>query len=353
MKPRSRMARVDAQVRAACALNRLSILAVVLTIVVAGCTQPGRLLVVVESDITDLDVVTLRLRRSSAAEGEVTDFVLSRDPLPLRLGVEPVGGSGLVRIEAVGRVLGGTPVVESDATINVVPGPTRVWRLFLDRACRGVFVCADDETCVAGECEPVPMVEPEELPLLGVDAGAPRLDAGFDALIDAPADARVAEVCNGFDDDSDGTIDEGFAVGTTCDGADLDQCLEGTLRCSGLEDVVCDDETGSASEACNALDDDCDGATDEALTQACSDYCGAGTQTCRAGSWGECAVCPAGWDAGCAFAGSCTFSTGCSGTYHCCNNVGSATNCPAGQVFRTYSNCSRTPCTRYNLCCAN
>lgn len=169
-----------------------------------GCTQQGRLLVVVDSDITDLAVVTMRVRRSSAAEGEVTDFMLSRNPLPLRFGVEPVGGSGLVRIEAVGRVLGGAPVVESAATINVVPGPTRVWQLFLDRACRGVFVCADDETCVAGECEPVPVVEPEELPTVAETAEAGQGDAGRldgggsrDASDTPPVDAQACSPSDG------------------------------------------------------------------------------------------------------------------------------------------------------------
>jgi hypothetical protein len=316
-----------------------------------GCTQQGRLLVVVDSNIADLSAVSLRVRRSIEPEGESTDFTLSRDPLPLRLGVEPTGGSGLVRIEAVGS-RGSAPAVESVATINILPGPTRVWHMYLDARCEGVLDCAEDETCAEGVCEPVHVVQPEELPLLGVDGGTP-LDARVDAVTDASTDAPVVlEVCNDSDDDGDGRVDEGFMIGMPCDGADSDECTEGALRCRSLEDVACDDETSGSVEACNGTDDDCDGATDESLTRPCSDECGAGAQSCSAGSWGECAVCPGTFE-GCSFAGSCTFSTGCSGTYHCCNNVGSATGCPGGQVFRSYSNCSRTPCTRYNLCCAN
>ena len=142
-----------------------------LVTVMLGCTQQGRLVVEVDSNITDLDVVTLRVRRSTVAEGESNDFVLSRDPLPLRLGVEPVDGSGLVRIEAVG-LRAGPPVVESTATVNIVPGPTRVLRMYLDVRCEGVLDCADDETCAAGRCEPVLLLEPGELPPLDCADGA-------------------------------------------------------------------------------------------------------------------------------------------------------------------------------------
>lgn len=46
---------------------------------------------------------------------------------------------------------------------------------------------------------------------------------------------------------------------------------------------------GSVSaEVCDGLDNDCDGKVDEDLTRACSTACGAGSETCHAGTWEGC-----------------------------------------------------------------
>jgi len=45
-----------------------------------------------------------------------------------------------------------------------------------------------------------------------------------------------------------------------------------------------------SSETCDGLDNDCDGQVDEDVTRACSNACGAGTETCHAGTWGACSA---------------------------------------------------------------
>jgi hypothetical protein len=119
------------------------------------------------------------------------------------------------------------------------------------------------------------------------------------------------ELCNGLDDDGDGATDEDLndpALGQTC-GSSAGICQPGVTICENGA-VVCDQPFGPETETCNNLDDDCDGQTDEALTQPCYVHhagypegctydagtetwscvgaCATGIQICTAGSWSSC-----------------------------------------------------------------
>jgi len=107
----------------------------------------------------------------------------------------------------------------------------------------------------------------------------------------------AVEVCNAIDDDCDGATDEPAP------------CARGTTRpctapggCTGVQTCLVDCTWStcvvSGTEICNGGDDDCDGATDEGFacvrgsTTACVVPGGcAGTQTCQVDcTWGACAV---------------------------------------------------------------
>ncbi len=88
--------------------------------------------------------------------------------------------------------------------------------------------------------------------------------------------AGTVELCDGQDNDCDGTIDEGFeTVGDPCDSVDDDECTDGELVCSATgKSTECDeDPTGGKAEECNDVDDDCDGEADEGSSE---DLCGVG-----------------------------------------------------------------------------
>ncbi|UJR81861.1 putative metal-binding motif-containing protein [Sandaracinus amylolyticus] len=107
------------------------------------------------------------------------------------------------------------------------------------------------------------------------------------------------ETCDGrLDEDCNGTVDQGCActAGATraCPGGvDTGECSAGMQTCSGGSWGTCTGAVQATAESCNARDDDCDARVDEGVQRACgptSDVgvCQRGTQSCSAGAWGTC-----------------------------------------------------------------
>lgn len=74
------------------------------------------------------------------------------------------------------------------------------------------------------------------------------------------------ELCDGVDNDCDLSTPDGSdetGYGEPCDGADFDFCLEGILQCIDSLPLICSDDTKGSTEICgNNSDEDCDGELD-------------------------------------------------------------------------------------------
>ncbi|HKQ96340.1 MAG TPA: MopE-related protein [Candidatus Polarisedimenticolia bacterium] len=163
-------------------------------------------------------------------------------------------------------------------TVNLVPGATADCN---DQ--NGAIHAGASETCngVDDDCDGVvDDGQPEggaacEVPgLLGACAeGVTSCSAG--PMVCSQVHQPVAETCNDIDDDCDGQVDEGNPPGgdaCTIEGL-LGVCAHGVISCA-TGSRACAQTAFPTAEACNGLDDDCDGATDE-------DF---GTVTCGVGA---------------------------------------------------------------------
>ena len=115
-----------------------------------------------------------------------------------------------------------------------------------------------------------------------------RGDEGWAIECDAVAGAPVVEVCDEADNDCDGRTDEGLELGDACTSGVGPCRRDGVRVCLPGGRAGCSAQPGEPStEACNGVDDDCDGTTDEGeISVPCYSGPGgtAGVGRCRSGA---------------------------------------------------------------------
>jgi Notch-like protein len=152
----------------------------------------------------------------------------------------------------------------------------------IDDDCNGLVDESDPDlgtTCVTG--------------MPGVCEGGTRVCSNG-ALQCAPTTPPSPELCNGLDDNCDGTIDEGNpGGGAMCSTGLQGACGDGLTTCSS-GNITCTQVNQPQPETCNGIDDNCDGQVDEgnppgggSCTTGQPGICAAGTYSCAMGA-GQC-----------------------------------------------------------------
>jgi hypothetical protein len=158
-------------------------------------------------------------------------------------------------------------------------------------ACAGNVIPAD-EACDDRDNDCDGDIDENLTQVCGTDVGACVRglrtcgDGEFSACVDNVT--PVPEVCDNIDNDCDGRTDEGLVQ--AC-GSDVGQCSIGSSTCVAGIFQFCAGNVSPSDETCDNIDNDCDGSTDEGITQTCGinvGECSTGTQACATGSFGAC-----------------------------------------------------------------
>lgn len=221
---------------------------------------------------------------------ELVDFAPADASIVSRLVVLQNDGLATLHLDSIAVDVGANPQFQTDAPfdVDVLPAGQLQFQVTHARALR-----TDEGRLLIRSSDPAdaPQGGVRAVRLLPDPLGPCEdgLDNDGDDLSDFPDDPG----CSDYFDDTEENQVECVDTATRICGTDLGVCEPGLQTCAGGAYGPCEGETsGNPTEAqCDGADDDCDGRTDEEITEACVINGCAGLRACvegDAGVFGPC-----------------------------------------------------------------
>jgi hypothetical protein len=193
----------------------------------------------------------------------------------------PGGGGACTDLGAIGECKKGMYTCTSGSVLCVAGSPQTETCDGLDNDCNGVVDNGNpggDVTCVSGKP--------------GICSAGKTACTGGAIVCNADIQpGTVQETCNGKDDDCNGTVDDGAASGQNCDTGLKGVCQAGKTNCQGGSST-CVQQVSASAEVCDGKDNNCNGTVDEGnpggggpcTAFAAVGECRKGTFVCSGGS---------------------------------------------------------------------
>lgn len=258
---------------------------------VGGGTDEGSILLTSDDPVNATGEIRLRggpIGPAASLKPEPLDFAPARQPLESRYGVVASTGLSTLSVRAVGVAPGGNPdfsIKPPKLPAQLKPGEELAIEVVYARSSHGdegkLEVHSDD-----------PAAETRFLRLLPdpVKACGDGADNDGDGLVDFPDDPG----CTNADDTDEYNPPECLNGAAQPCGTAVGTCRPGTRLCKNSIWGPCTGGVSPTAEACDGLDNDCNGRNDDGITEACTINGCAGARSCvensgvAGGQWGPC-----------------------------------------------------------------
>jgi hypothetical protein len=247
--------------------------AVLAALLAAGCATRTEVIIAVQSDIPNLDRITILVSSPSGASmSSMATFGTGPSDFVRTLGVTYSSGPTGPFLVTVTGFDTGTQIIARNAVFEFVRNETRVLHVDLLASCRGV-ACTAGQTCGESGCR-AQMVSPSELEPYTGTVGSHDASGGFDGG-GTGNDAAVVDDTGGGLMCGGNPCNPAHSTNPTCMGGrcTIGTCDTGFMDCDGRNSTGCETDTTMDRDNCGDCGMQCRGAMGMCCNGSCAATC--------------------------------------------------------------------------------